>query len=73
MAGRYSVGRDTTERRGVEAELREAEHLLEARRDELRVLAEEQAALRRVAALVAKGASLRDVFANPPGAPTGRR
>ena len=50
----YSVGRDTTERRRVEAELREAQRLLEASRDELRVLAEEQAALRRVATLVAK-------------------
>ena len=50
----YSVGRDTTERRRVEAELREAQHLLEASRDELRVHAEEQAALRRVATLVAQ-------------------
>ncbi len=50
----YSVGRDTTERRRVEAELREAQRLLEASRDELRVLAEEQAALRRVATLVAR-------------------
>ena len=50
----YSVGRDTTERRRVDAELREAQRLLEASRDELRVLAEEQAALRRVATLVAQ-------------------
>jgi PAS domain S-box-containing protein len=51
----YSVGRDTTERRRVEAELREAQRLLEASHDELRVLAKEQAALRRVATLVAQG------------------
>src|SRR3954453_15476265 len=57
MPGRgvvYSVGRDTTERRRVEAELREAQRSLEASRDELAVLAEEQAALRRVATLVAR-------------------
>jgi PAS domain S-box-containing protein len=58
----YSVGRDTTERRRVEAELREAHGLLEASRDELRVLAEEQAALRRVATLVARGVPPADVF-----------
>jgi PAS domain S-box-containing protein len=52
----YSVGRDTTDRRRVDAELREAQGLLEASRDELRELAEEQAALRRVATLVAEGA-----------------
>jgi PAS domain S-box-containing protein len=51
----YSVGRDTTERRRVDAELREAQRSLEASHDELRVLAEEQAALRRVATLVAQG------------------
>jgi PAS domain S-box-containing protein len=53
----YGIGRDTTERRRVEAELREAQRAIEASRDELRVLAEEQAALRRVATLVAEGAS----------------
>ncbi len=45
----YSVGRDATERRRVEAELHEAQRVFEASRDELRVLADEQAALRRVA------------------------
>ena len=58
----YSVGRDTTERRRVEAELREAQRLLEASRDELRVLAEEQAALRRVATLVAQDVPSRELF-----------
>jgi PAS domain S-box-containing protein len=59
----YSVGRDTTERRRADAELREAQRLLEASRDELRVLAEEQAALRRVAALVAQNAAPPEIFA----------
>jgi signal transduction histidine kinase len=59
----YSVGRDTTERRRVEAELREAQRLLETSRDELRVLAEEQAALRRVATLVAHESSPSEVSA----------
>ena len=58
----YSVGRDTTERRRVEAELREAQCLLEASRDELRVLAEEQAALRRVATLVAQDVPSSELF-----------
>ena len=52
----YAVGRDITERRETESNLREAE----ARN---RVLAEAQAALRRVATLVARGASPGDVFA----------
>ena len=58
----YSVGRDTTERRRVEAELREAQRLLEASRDELRVLADEQAALRRVATLVAQDVPPTELF-----------
>jgi PAS domain S-box-containing protein len=65
MPGRgvvYSVGRDTTERRRVEAELREAQRLLEASRDELRALAEEQIALRRVATLVAQDVPSRELF-----------
>ena len=52
----YAVGRDTTERRRADAELREAQHALEASRDELRLLADEQAALRRVATMVAQDA-----------------
>jgi PAS domain S-box-containing protein len=52
----YAVGRDITERRETESNLREAE----ARN---RVLAEAQAALRRVATLVARRASPGEVFA----------
>jgi signal transduction histidine kinase len=59
----YGVARDTTERRRTEGELREAQRLLEASRDELRALAEEQAALRRVATLVARETSPDAVFA----------
>jgi signal transduction histidine kinase/PAS domain-containing protein len=44
-------------------DLREAHQMVEASRDELRVLAEEQAALRRVATLVARGVPPQDVFA----------
>jgi PAS domain S-box-containing protein len=52
----YGVARDATERRLAEAELRQA-------RDELGVLASEQAALRRVATLVAHEAPPAEVFA----------
>jgi PAS domain S-box-containing protein len=58
----YSVGRDTTELRRVDAELREAQRSLEASRDELHMLADEQAALRRVAVLVAQQSSPGEVF-----------
>jgi PAS domain S-box-containing protein len=59
----FGVARDTTERRHAEDELREAQRMLEASRDELRVLADEQAALRRVATLVARGTPPDEVFA----------
>jgi PAS domain S-box-containing protein len=59
----YGVARDTTERRRADAEVREAQRMLEASRDEIRVLAEEQAALRRVATLVARGTAPYAVFA----------
>jgi PAS domain S-box-containing protein len=59
----YGVARDTTERRRADAELREAQAMLEVSRDELRVLAEEQAALRRVATLVARETAPETVFA----------
>jgi PAS domain S-box-containing protein len=59
----YSVGRDTTERRRADADLRQAQRIVEASRAELRVLAEEQAALRRVATLVARETVPDTVFA----------
>jgi PAS domain S-box-containing protein len=58
----YGAARDTTERRRADEALQEAQRLLEAGRDELRVLADGQAALRRVAELVARGAPDADVF-----------
>ena len=59
----FGVARDTTERRRADSELREAQRMLEASRDELRVLADEQAALRRVATLVARETPPDEVFA----------
>jgi PAS domain S-box-containing protein len=52
----YSVARDVTERRRVELELRAAE-------ERYRTLAAEQAALRRVATLVANGVPPAELFA----------
>jgi PAS domain S-box-containing protein len=57
------VGRDVTDRRRADAELCEAQRMVEASRGELARLAEEQAALRRVATLVARGAAPEEVFA----------
>ncbi|MDX6551982.1 MAG: hypothetical protein QOH74_470, partial [Gaiellales bacterium] len=59
----YCVARDVTDRRTAEAELREAHRLVEDSRDQLRVLADEQAALRRVATLVAEGRPAAELFA----------
>jgi PAS domain S-box-containing protein len=59
----FGVARDTTERQRADAELREVQRMLEASRDELRVLADEQAALRRVATLVARETAPDEVFA----------
>jgi PAS domain S-box-containing protein len=59
----YGVARDVTEPRRAEAELREAQRMVEASRDALRLLADEQAALRRVATLVAREPSPSEVFA----------
>jgi PAS domain S-box-containing protein len=53
----YGIARDVTDRRRVDAELREAQRTAEARGAELRVRVEQQAALRRVATLVARGVS----------------
>ena len=60
----YGVGRDVTDRRRADAELREAQRMVEESRAELRVLAEEQAALRRVATLVARERPPEEVFAS---------
>jgi PAS domain S-box-containing protein len=59
----FAVGRDVTDRRRADAELREAQGMVEASRDELARIAEEQAALRRVATLVARGTPPEEVFA----------
>jgi PAS domain S-box-containing protein len=59
----FCAARDVTERRRAECELRKAQSMVEASRDELRLLADEQAALRRVATLVASGAEPDEVFA----------
>jgi PAS domain S-box-containing protein len=59
----FCAARDVTDRKLVEDELREAQRMVEASRDALRLLADEQAALRRVATLVASGAPPADVFA----------
>jgi signal transduction histidine kinase len=54
---------DLTGSLDTERQLRDAQRALEASRDALRVLAEEQAALRRVATLVAHESSPLEVFA----------
>lgn len=59
----YCAARDVTESRRAEEELRAAQRMVVASRDELRVVADGQAALRRIATLVARGATPRDVFA----------
>jgi PAS domain S-box-containing protein len=51
----FAVARDVTDQQRADAALREAHRMVEASRDELARLAEEQAALRRVATLVARG------------------
>jgi PAS domain S-box-containing protein len=58
----YAVGRDVTERRREQDELHQAQRMVEASRDRLSELAELQAALRRVATLVACGTSPSEVF-----------
>jgi len=59
----YAVGRDVTERRREQDELHQAQAAAESSRDRLMDLAEQQAGLRRVATLVARGASPSEVFA----------
>jgi len=59
----YGVGRDVTERRRDQDELHQAKVVADASRNKLRRLADQQAALRRVATAVARGASPSEVFA----------
>ena len=59
----YGVARDATERRVAEANLQRAQRTLEESRNELRMLADEQVALRRVATLVARETPPEAVFA----------
>ncbi|HEX3545225.1 MAG TPA: PAS domain S-box protein [Mycobacterium sp.] len=66
----YAVGRDVTERRREQDALHQAQAAVEASRDELSVvveqqaaLAEQQTALRRVTMAIAQGASPSEVFA----------
>jgi PAS domain S-box-containing protein len=58
----YAVGRDVTERRRQQDELTRARAVIEASRDELKTLAEQQSALRHVATLVARGVGPTEVF-----------
>ncbi len=58
----YGIARDVSDRRRVDAELLEARRTAEARGAELRVRVDEQAALRRVATLVASGVAAAEIF-----------
>lgn len=58
----YCIARDVTDQRRADRELREATARVGAANQELRELAEQQAALRRVATLVTRGASATEVF-----------
>jgi PAS domain S-box-containing protein len=58
----YAGARDVTDRRRAEEQVLRAQASLEASRDELRVLVDEQTALRRVATLVAKGVTASELF-----------
>jgi PAS domain S-box-containing protein len=51
----YAIGRDVTDRRREQDELRSTQTMLEASRDEFSALANQQDALRRMATLVAHG------------------
>jgi PAS domain S-box-containing protein len=51
----YAIGRDMTERRREQDQLRQTKAMLEASRDEFSALARQQEALRRIATLVAHG------------------
>ena len=58
----YGVGRDITEQRREQEQLHRTQSMLEASRDAQRTLAEQQAALRRIATLVAKDVRPDEVF-----------
>jgi PAS domain S-box-containing protein len=58
----YAAGRDVTQRRREQDRLRAAQRMLAASHRELSVLAEQQAALRRVATMVARGVDPSQVF-----------
>jgi PAS domain S-box-containing protein len=58
----YAVGRDVTEQRQEQEQLRQTQAMLEASRDALVALADQQAGLRRIATLVAQGVSANEVF-----------
>jgi len=58
----YAVGRDVTEQRREQEQLRQTQIMLEASRDALVTLADQQTGLRRIATLVAQGVSADDVF-----------
>jgi PAS domain S-box-containing protein len=58
----YGAARDVTDRKDAEHVLRQAQEVVEVSRDELHQLADEQAALRRVATMVARGVSSTEVL-----------
>jgi PAS domain S-box-containing protein len=58
----YGAARDVTDRRREQDRLREARHMIQASHTEVTALAEQQAALRRVATLVARGVAPSEVF-----------
>jgi PAS domain S-box-containing protein len=58
----YGAARDVTASRRVADELSKSHQMVEASRDELRVLAAEQSSLRRVATLVAEGVTSAQIF-----------
>ncbi|MCW3047443.1 MAG: putative two-component system sensor kinase [Solirubrobacterales bacterium] len=59
----FAAARDVTDRHRAEEQMREAQRSMEASRDELRVLVQEQAALRRVATHAARGEPPVELFA----------
>jgi PAS domain S-box-containing protein len=58
----YGAARDVTDRRREQDRLREAQRMVEASHAEVSALAEQQAALRRVATLVARGVDPAQVY-----------